>query len=69
MKLVNKFHKKWSVQLTSLASLICLLAPYLPQLKMLLPDNWYQGMFILIGVVGAIQQKNLLPGDQNDKQS
>jgi hypothetical protein len=56
MKLVENWHKKWSVWLLAVATSLAGMEQFLPHLQQVLPANWYQYAFVLILAARMIQQ-------------
>lgn len=66
-KIVPDLHKQWSMYLTTAIIAVGSLAEVLPELKHLLPDNWYIPMAALVIVARALQHPK--PKDSDDEQS
>ena len=62
MKLIESWYKKWSVHLLAACIAIAELAPYLPEVREHLPEDWYRYAFILVLAARIIRQKS---DDQN----
>jgi len=56
MKIIENWHKKWSVWLLAVATSLAGMEQFLPQLQEVLPANWYQYAFVLILAARMIQQ-------------
>lgn len=57
MKIVDKWWKAWSAQLLIAANAIAGLAVFLPEVREVMPQNWYQWAFGIILVARIIKQQ------------